>query len=79
MANVSAGRIEIGDVITIPGTPMRRCRVRLIRSAVPGVVWLYLTDSTGKRIRRHVALPLDQSILRHHTTPFDPDQIPEDG
>ncbi|MER6971921.1 hypothetical protein ABT304_12735 [Nocardioides sp. NPDC000445] len=79
MANVSASRIEIGDVITIPGTPMRRCRVRLIRSAAPGVVWLYLTDSTGERLRRHVALPLDQSVLRHHTAPSDPEQIPEDG
>lgn len=78
---VRVSRIEVGDVITIPGTPMRRCRVRLIRSAVAGVAWLYLTDlATGERIRRHVALPLDQLILRHHATQVvDLDQTPEDG
>lgn len=78
--SVSVGRIEVGDVVSIPGTSIHRCRVRLLRSAVPGVVWLYLADATGAKLPRHVALPVDHDILRHATTPaIDPAQLPEDG
>lgn len=79
--SVNVGRVEVGDVVTIPGTSMHRCRVRLIRSAVPGAVWLYLADSiTDWPLRGHVALTLDRTVLRHHKSPVvDPDQIPEDG
>lgn len=73
---VSVVRVEVGDLVTIPGTSMRRCRVRLIRSSIPGVVGLYLTDSTtGHRLRRHIVLPLNQRVLRHRTAPeVDHDQ-----
>ena len=78
---VSVGSIAVGDVVTIPGTSVHQCRVQIVRSAVPGVVWLYLTDpTTGHRIRGHVALPINRSVLRHSTTPAaESDQTPDDS
>lgn len=76
---VSIGRVQVGDILTIPGTSVHRCRVRMVRSAVPGVVWLYLAASTtGERLRGHVALPLNHSVLRHRTTAADSGRFPDD-
>lgn len=79
--SVTAARIEVGDIIALPGTTAYRCRVQMVRSAVPGVVWLYLADSTtGERLRGHVALPLNQKVARHSTrVSGEPDRIPDDG
>jgi hypothetical protein len=79
--SVTAARIEVGDIITLPGASAYRCRVQMVRSAVPGVVWLYLVDSTtGRRLRGHVAVPLNQKVARHSTrAPGEPDRIPDDG
>lgn len=78
---VSIGRVEAGDIITIPGTSVHRCRVQMVRSAVPGVLWLYLADSiTGKRLRGHVAMPLNRSVMRHHATrTSDSKRVPDDS
>lgn len=78
---VSLSQVEVGDIVTIPGTPAHRCRVRMVRSAAPGVIWLYLTEpTTGERLRGHIALPFDRSVLRHHaTTASATDQVPDDG
>ena len=78
---VSVTRVGIGDIVSIPGTPVDRCRVRMVRSPVPGVIWLYLADpSTDWPLRGHVALPLDRNVLRHHATAStDSDQVPEDS
>lgn len=73
-------KVEVGDIVTIPGTSMQHCRVRMVRSPVPGVIWLYLADAvTDWPLRGHVALTLDRTVLRHHAAAVDPDQIPEDG
>lgn len=72
--------VDVGDIVTIPGTSMQRCRVRMVRSPVPGVIWLYLADAvTDWPLRGHVALRLDRTVLRHHAAAVDPDQIPEDS
>ncbi|GAA1549321.1 hypothetical protein GCM10009788_58950 [Nocardioides humi] len=64
-ASVTAAQLEPGDVVTIPGVS-GRCRIQIVRSAVPGVVWLYVVDaSSGVRRRGHVALPLHQVVVRH--------------
>ena len=67
-----------GDVVTLPGVS-GRCRVHVARSAVPGVVWLYVVDAaTGVRRRGHVALPLHQDVARHGAAPDSRDPAPED-
>lgn len=78
---VGVSRVQVGDIVTIPGTSLDRCRIRLVRSPVPGVIWLYLADSnTDWPLRGHVALPLNRSVLRHGVTaPVDPDVAPEDN
>lgn len=76
----AVAKVEVGDIVTIPGTSMQRCRVRMVRSPVPGVIWLYLADAlTDWPLRGHVALTLDRTVVRHHAAVVDPDQIPEDG
>ena len=64
--SIPAAWVDVGDVITLPGASVYRCLVQMVRSVVPGVVWLYLVDTkTGERLRGHVALPLNQTVLRH--------------
>ncbi|TQK69112.1 hypothetical protein [Nocardioides sp. SLBN-35] len=75
---VTAAQLEPGDVVTLPGIS-NRCRVQLARSAVPGVVWLYVVDAaTGVRRRGHIALPLHQAVARHGPAPAPRDPAPED-
>ena len=65
---VRAAEIVAGDEVTLPGSPLGRCRVSLVRSVEPGVVWLYLVDpTTGSRVRGHVALAVDKEVERHGT------------
>ncbi|GAA4081297.1 hypothetical protein ACFFOS_25050 [Nocardioides kongjuensis] len=75
---VSIAQLEPGDVVTLPGVP-GRCRIQVARSAVPGVVWLYVADAvTGVRRRGHVALPLHQDVTRHGAAPAPRGRAPED-
>lgn len=75
---VTAAQVEPGDVVTLPGVS-GRCRVQVARSAVPGVVWLYVVDAvTGVRRRGHVALPLHRDVTRHVAAPAPRDPTPED-
>lgn len=75
---VTVAQLEPGDVVTLPGISAR-CRIQVARSAVPGVVWLYVVDAaTGVRHRGHVALPLHQEVARHGAAPA-PEPVPEDS
>lgn len=61
---VSAGQLRVGDVVTIRNAP-RESRIELIRERVPGVVWIYLFDPETRSPMRHVALPVNEEVLRH--------------
>lgn len=63
--SISVGRVRVGDIVTLPGTAVDRCHVQAIKSVVPGVRWLYLTDQAGRRLPAHFALPLNQGLLLH--------------
>ena len=63
--SISVGRVRVGDIVTLAGTTVHRCQIQAIKSVVPGVRWLYLTDQSGRRLPAHVALPLNQALARH--------------
>lgn len=78
---IAASQVGVGDLVSLPGSSVHQSRVQMVRSAVPGVVWLYLIDSqTGERRRGHVALPVNQTLLRHRAGPATSlDWAPEDS
>lgn len=61
---VNAGQLQAGDVVTIRNTP-RASTIQLIRHRLPGVVWIYLFDPDTRSPMRHIALPINEEVLRH--------------
>lgn len=61
---VSAGQLQVGDIVTIRNAP-RASRIQLIRERIPGVVWIYLFDPDTRSPMRHIALPINEEVLRH--------------